>query len=360
LPDHRAARPTSAFFVNAPVDLFCIGGASLALFGFLRWSGGMGMQKAAIGASALVFVLNWPHFAATSFRLYGNKAGISRFPLTALVAPILCAGAVFASLRSPLIVAPVFLKIFLIWSPYHYSGQTVGLTMIYARRTGLRFAPWARVALSGFVFLTYLSQSAAAEVAPAGNVYSGVHLPSFAVPQWLPWALTIAMYACGAVALGFVAVHCIRNRRSVPTLALLPALSQFVWFVPGAMVPGFREFVPAFHSLQYLLVAWSMHLHETFADGGRRPGRAFVLSQTVRWAVGVTAGGALLMWALPSAPGWLGGDPLLAFGVVAAGVQVHHFLVDGVIWKLKSRDLLDEPAAPVAGPGFATPEMGLP
>ena len=50
----------------------------------------------------------------------------------------------------PLIVAPVFLKVFLLWSPYHYSGQTVGLTMIDARRTALRFPPWARLSLSGF------------------------------------------------------------------------------------------------------------------------------------------------------------------------------------------------------------------
>ena len=184
-----------------------------------------------------------------------------------------------------------------------------------------------------------------------------MHLPSFGVPQWLPSLLTVAMYSCGAGALAFVAAHCIRSRRLAPLLSLVPALSQFVWFVPGASVTGFREFVPAFHSLQYLLVAWSMHLHETFARGGRRPGSAFVVSQTAKWAVAVGAGGALLLWGLRDPPGWLGADPLVAFGVVAAGVQVHHFLVDGVIWKLKSpatasplmmnlSDLLD--ATPIA------------
>ena len=99
--EHRPARAPSAFFVNAPVDLLCIGGVSLLLFGCVRWSGWMGLQKGAVAASALVFVLNWPHFAATSFRLYAGKSGISRFPITALLAPLLCAGAVMGSLACP-------------------------------------------------------------------------------------------------------------------------------------------------------------------------------------------------------------------------------------------------------------------
>jgi hypothetical protein len=50
----------------------------------------------------------------------------------------------------------------------------------------------------------------------------------------------------------------------------------------------------------------------------------------------------------------IGADPVLAIGVISAGVQVHHFFVDGVIWKLRNkttasplmlsfRDLFDRP-----------------
>ena len=47
-------------------------------------------------------------------------------------------------------------------------------------------------------------------------------------------------------------------------------------------------------------------------------------------------GGAVLFWALPRLLVEASGLPLSTVeGIAIAGVQIHHFFVDGVIWKLR-------------------------
>ena len=52
-------------------------------------------------------------------------------------------------------------------------------------------------------------------------------------------------------------------------MTLLPAATQFVWFGLGQRLPSFAEFIPAFHSVQYLLVAWSVQLKERLDEEQR-------------------------------------------------------------------------------------------
>jgi hypothetical protein len=120
---------------------------------------------------------------------------------------------------------------------------------------------------------------------------------------------------------------------------LLPAVAQFIWFVPGSMVASFQEFVPFFHSLQYLLIAWAMHLFERFES--QRARGAFVLTESAKWSIANFIGGSVLFYFLPMFGAWAGSVPLaFATGVVISGVQIHHFFVDGVIWKLKRKTVV--------------------
>jgi hypothetical protein len=353
------------YFVSPAVDFALLGGVSLAIFAVFSLYPIGSDNLRLVAAGALTIALNWPHFAATSFRLYGSTANRRQYPVTALIAPILSIGAVAGALASPLLVAPLFLKIFLVWSPFHYSGQTMGITLIYARRNGLDLGRLTRMSLAGFVYLSFLSQSAASEVSPVGKLYSGVRLPNFGIPAWMPPILHQLMIGFGAVALTLLVIDCARKRRAPPLMLLLPAAAQYIWFVPGSNVPFYREFVPAFHSLQYLLIAWSMHLHESVStDGGARLTPSRVVSRSATWIAVNVAGGALLFWVLPQAvAAGAASPPAVTAGIVAAGVQVHHFFVDGVIWKLKRRtvssplmmsviDLFERPSrpAPVAAP----------
>jgi hypothetical protein len=133
-------------------------------------------------------------------------------------------------------------------------------------------------------------------------------------------------------------LQCAERRRLIPPIVLLPALTQYVWFVAGASLLSFTVFVPALHSLQYLLIAWSMQLREKLDRGRITPSPRYVASESLRFGLINFLGGAALFYALPQLMAELAAVNLYAAtGIVIAGVQIHHFFVDGVIWKLKSK-----------------------
>jgi len=235
-----------------------------------------------------------------------------------------------------MLVAPLFVKVFLMWSPYHFSGQTLGITLLYARRTEFAIDRWQRSLLEGFIFGTFLFSTARAETAVGRMNYYSMAVPYLGLPNWVPTALQIAMWGCGAGFLVLLAAQCVRQRRLPPLIVLTPALAQMTWFVLGPRVPGFYEFVPFFHSLQYLLIAWAMQLKEKLVESGVRPSWTYAGSETFVWSYTNFAGGVAMFWAFPHFAALLGVPFDLANPVIIAAFQIHHFFVDGVVWKLRN------------------------
>ncbi len=312
-------------------------------------------------AAQLLWICNWPHFSATSYRLYHRRENIRQYPLTALFIPWVIAGAAAWSIASPELVAPAFVKLYYLWSPYHFSGQTVGVTAIYLRRAGVEVQPWERRVLGAAVYSTFIALLLESEAGARTLQFYGIVFPSLGLPLWVATAGKIYTHlALAAFALVYLR-WCRRAGRLVPPIVLVPAVAQYTWFVLAAGTASVAEFVPFFHSLQYLLVAWSMQLQETKARTGRAGSVRFVWGETARWYALNIAGGALLFWALPRAvAAGFGVETALALGVLSAAVQIHHFFVDGVIWKLKRTtvasplmgdldDLLHGPAPAKAG-----------
>jgi hypothetical protein len=325
------------YFVNAVVDHALIGGVSIIAFAlFTLFHSGARTDLVMTTAAALAWIVNWPHFFATSYRLYHARENIRQHPVTALVVPVLIAIAVAGSFASPEAVAPWFVKLLVIWSPYHFSGQSVGISLIYARRAGFPVGRWERLALSGFIFSTFLFQSALAEAGRADTTFFAVAVPVFGVPTWVPTILQIWMGLTGAAFLFFVVRFSLRERRVLPPIVLLPAVTQFVWFVLGARLSSFNEFVPFFHALQYLVVAWLVQLKEKLDRTGAAPSPRYVLSETGRWGAINFVGGIALFFLLPRLGAALGFSLSFSTAVILAAVQIHHFFVDGVIWKLKN------------------------
>jgi hypothetical protein len=328
--------PPPLYFVNRYVDFALAGGASIVAFILLRaFHSGERAVLVYTAAAALSWVVNWPHFSATSYRLYNDPAHIRQYPVTALLIPWVVLAAVLGSVFSPGLIAPYFVKLYLTWSPYHFSGQTLGVTLIYARRAGFNVGRWERLALSTFIFSTFATQNARFEVSPAGASYYGINYPGLGLPEWTVTVLSTLMYVGGAAFLLLAARWCLRERRWLPPVVLLPALTQYVWFIPGNNWASFQEFVPFFHSLQYLLIAWSVQLKEKLDKDHLTPGVSYVWKESARWGVLNIVGGAILFFMLPRMLAETGVEILFATGIVLAGVQIHHFFVDGVIWKLR-------------------------
>ena len=333
------------YFISAPIDALFIGGASVALYIALRVSPSLA-SSASLGslAATLVWVCNYPHFASSSFRLYHSRAASRQYPMTAWLIPFVMMAAVVGCYLSPNVVAPMFVKLYFFWSPYHFSGQTVGITMIYARRSGYRIDGWGRTALSWFVFSTFAVQSAWAELAiqthavrtmtGGRHAYFGVTFGVLGVPAWLPRALTVVLWASLAVFAAYMLQQLIRDRRVVPWIVLLPAASQFIWFY-APNVGEYAALVPFFHSMQYLLIAWSVQLSVGLGERQKSPSVKYVVSESTRWAAIIVVAGVALFWGLPRIGSHFGRSLQFSNAVLLSAIQIHHFFVDGVIWRLR-------------------------
>ncbi len=324
------------YFVNAGVDVLFLGGASVVVYGLVALlHSGERTEMVVAAGYWLAWLVNWPHFAATNYRLYRSWENVERYPLTALVIPVLLGGAVLTSFAQPELVAPSFVKLFLVWSPYHFSGQTVGITLLYARRAGVVVERLERFVLTTFVYGTFIVAAARAEVGRDVRTFYAVTYPTLGLPA-LPNVVVVSCIAVAAALFAIVYLRwCRRAGQLVPPIVLLPAVTQYVWFIPGGALASYAEFVPLFHSLQYLLIAWAMQLKERLDDGALAPSRRYVARETGRWGAVNVLIGIVLFWALPrlAAPEV---GLALATAVIIAAVQIHHFFVDGVIWKLRN------------------------
>jgi hypothetical protein len=323
------------YFVHPLVDLLMMGGLSIAALGAFAiydWP----REDVYRLSFALLVLCNYPHFAATSQRLYGSPEARAQYPYTTYGAPLLVLGGVVASLLSPAFVAPAFVKLFLLWSPFHFSAQTVGLTVLYSRRAGVTLDGWPRRFLTIWVFGSFVAAQAIGESAVTTQTFYSVHFPLLGIPEWLGNACLVVMYAAMAAFLGWGLSWSISQRRVLPWILLVPGVAQLCWFILGAGTPGYREFVPFFHSLQYVLVAFVLQLKLRSEIAVQESSRFRVGRESLKWfGLAVLLGYFLFEGAPRILSAWTGLEVGLALAVFIAGVQLHHFFVDGVIWKLR-------------------------
>lgn len=328
----------SFYFVNAPVDFFFIGGSSFLLFFlFVLFYTDLRTPEVISAAVMLAWIINWPHFSMSTYRLYQSQSNTKQYPITAYIIPFVVLGGVFMSFAYPTLVAPYFVKLFLLWSPYHFSGQTIGITLIYAMRCGVKLNTWERKILAVFVFGTFFLSTIRAEVSRSGFQYYGVEYPSIGVPEWLATAAEYGMWIAVILFSFSVIYWCISHKRIIPAIVILPAATQYLWFVQAVYMPSFQEFVPLFHSLQYILVAWGLQLKEKMDLNNIPPSKKYAITETIRWFSLNVAGGAVLFYMLPKIGVAFGYTGYFSIAIFFAAIQIHHFFVDGVIWKLKNK-----------------------
>jgi hypothetical protein len=323
------------YFVNAWVDVAMIGGLSILTLLLLRLLHGAERTPAIYTISTvLLWIGNWPHFSATNYRLYGQMAHLRQYPVTALVLPFVVLAGVAASFASPEVIAPLFIKVSCSGRRTTLVDNRWVLPCCMRAGGGLPISPYQRVCLAGFVFGSFLYPTAQFESGVAGGQFFSIPYPAFGIPAWIATATAVGMWLCGSLFLLTLGAWCYRTKKRLPPIILLPAVTQYCWFVAGAGWASFTEFVPFFHGLQYLLIAWAVQLKDKQEQRGMTPCKSYVLTETCRWGLLNVLGGAALFVVLPRVGVYAGWSLGFSLGVVHAAVQLHHFIVDGVIWKL--------------------------
>jgi tetratricopeptide (TPR) repeat protein len=287
-----------------------------------------------IGFYGLALLFNYPHYMATIYRAYHSAADFQKYRIftvhiTALIGlTLILSHFWFAAI-------PWIFTLYLIWSPWHYSGQNYGLFMMFARRGGATPSPAGRQALYSAFLISYLILFLSFMTGPSND-------PLFISPGIPERISYVAVLVLGVAFVGCSAYGWSQLASQVGWRRLLPALTLFstqcLWFLlptvlsiaEGLRLPQSRYSSGVFavmHSAQYIWITSYYARREAGAKGGWRPYAYF--------AVLVVGGIALFV------PGpWLASrlfhrDFGASFLIFTALVNIHHFILDGAIWKLR-------------------------
>jgi tetratricopeptide (TPR) repeat protein len=293
----------------------------------LQWS---------IAFYGLALFLNYPHYMATVYRAYHRSEDFHKYRVfTVHITLLLLVTAVVSHFWFRAL--PLLFTLYVTWSPWHYSGQNYGILMMFARRAGAQPANAERRALYAAFLLSYAILFVNFHTGPSTDpLFLSLNLPGVVSSQLLI-VLAIAFVACSAYGLSRL-IGQAGWRAMVPSLTLFS--TQFLWFLlPTVLSLGDGFHVPqsrystgvlaVMHSAQYLWITSYYARREANAEGHQR------WRPLAYFAVLVAGGIALFV------PGpWISShvfhfDFTRSFLIFTALVNLHHFILDGAIWKLR-------------------------
>jgi tetratricopeptide (TPR) repeat protein len=284
----------------------------------------------------LALFFNYPHYMATVYRAYHRSEDFNKYRVFTLHTTLLLLVTALVS-HFWYRALPYIFTLYLTWSPWHYSGQNYGILMMFARRAGARPTENVRHAMYLAFLLSYGILFLNFHTGPSTDpLFVSLNIPGVVSSQ-LQIIFAVVFIGCSAFALSRL-IGETGWRGMVPSLTLFS--TQFLWFLlPTVLLLGERFRVPqsrystgvlaVMHSAQYLWITSFYAGREARAEG-RQNWRPFAY-----FAVLIAGGIALFI------PGpWMAShifhfDFTRSFLIFTALVNIHHFILDGAIWKLR-------------------------
>lgn len=287
----------------------------------------------------LALFFNYPHYMATIYRAYHRSEDFQKYRIftvhtTALIVLTLLLSHYWLRLL------PWIFTIYLTWSPWHYSGQNYGLFMMFARRAGADPDKNTRRALYSAFIVSYLILFLGFHTGPSTDpLFLSLGIPQV-ISRWEQIILSVAFVVLSAYGLRNLA-RSTGWRRLIPSLTLFS--SQFLWFllpaaislIKGLEIPQNRYssgVLAVMHAAQYLWIT-SYYARREAGDAASNRRRSW--RPLAYFGVLIVGGIALFV------PGpWLASrafhyDFTASFLIFTALVNIHHFILDGAIWKLR-------------------------
>ena len=281
-----------------------------------------------------ILLIPGAHFAASTVRLYTKPGTSTSLPFLTMGFPLVVFAVLTLCLLWPQQLGRSFQSLYLTWSPYHYAAQAYGLTVMYSMRSGCSLGPRDKRLLYWGAMLPFLYSF-------FSTVGAGF---SWLVPGWAyhsaPVQGGLGVLRPALAVAGFAAPFALyawlrRGGRSpMPWIGGVLLLSNAIWWY---VLPPLRAFVWAtiFHGIQYLAITMIFHVRQQVARPENRRGPLY----HVVWFYTVCLALAYGMFnCLPQAYVLAGFSLSESLLLVAAAINIHHFIVDAYIWRLAPRD----------------------
>jgi hypothetical protein len=320
-------------FINPVADYLLIGSVwSIAITALLLMNPGLYAQIDTLTLLTLVVLINSAHFAASTLRLYSQPANYTNHPFLTLGLPLVALAVLAICLTLPGLFGRHLQALYLTWSPYHYAAQTFGLTLMYCHRSGVRIDPLDRRMLYWICLLPFLRAFLGAPNSGLGWFISRQQLEqiplAFEVLGWTTGILTWLTFLLPvALLLRFVFV----KRSGFPLIGVSMMVANGAWWI-------FLDFVNAFiiatiaHGLQYMAIVLIYHVREQSRQPGNERSVAYIAGTFYLKCLALGYG---LFYCWPYALVLLGAGYAQSMLMVIATINLHHFIVDRYIWRLR-------------------------
>jgi hypothetical protein len=363
----NAATRHAGYLFHPVIDFMLAGGGSMLLalpiILLIR-------DEKAIEATALWWglvlsnVLNFPHFANSyqllytgiGKRIFGTDSTPKvrlRYVWAGFVAPALILGFMFLAyyLGDPRLLG-YSANAMAFTTGWHYVKQGYGVIAVLSAIRRIYYSEIEKrlLLLNGYVVWIY-SWLELNKTLHEEKLY-GVKFFTFDIP---PMLLTIGAVAAALTTAAVVVAFAVRilvRKQAVSWNGVVGYVcALYLWLLAFHYDLIFAIFIPAFHSLQYLLFTWRYQLNKVSTETGETmggPATKLPRPALVRFAKFV-AWGVVLGWVgfmgLPSLfHASLSPDPSL-FGpsvfvfIFVMWINIHHYFIDNVIWRRDNEDV---------------------
>ncbi|REJ66821.1 MAG: hypothetical protein DWQ31_13485 [Planctomycetota bacterium] len=351
-------RLTGRSFIHPLFDYLVIGGGISLIATIVIWQSGRSDIVPMAVVPLILLLSNSAHFAASTVRLYTKRGSFEALPFLTMAFPCVCLLLIALCLAWPLRLGMNLQSLYLTWSPYHYAAQAYGLAVMYAYRSGCllttsdkRLLFWCAMIPFLRMFFCIQDTVLGADIGLAWIAPSSLYRLFEPYQAGLDRMLLIAACAAPLVLL-------IKTWRSssgaIPMISLLMLVTNTVWFFALEPINAF-VWATVFHGLQYLAIVVIFHVRDRLSEPTNRHGKLYHALWFYGWCVLLAYA---LFFCLPQAYQMLGFGVDESVWVVIAAINVHHFIVDGYIWRLKkgdsNRQVVDS-SAPAAAPRVSSP-----
>ncbi|HEU0105787.1 MAG TPA: hypothetical protein VFT38_06415 [Vicinamibacteria bacterium] len=313
-------------FVHPAFDLMVIGGGlSLCALAWMKLTGSRVPSLEAV--ALLAFLVNSPHFAASTVRLYTKPNAFRDLPFVTKVLPLAMLVVLGVGLALPDSFGTQLVALYFTWSPYHYAAQTYGLALMYSYRSGIQLSDGDKKLIRVACLLPFLF---------AFLDTRGVLLGGPTVAHALAFLLSVLRPACLVVPMLLFLAGALGRGPRLPVISILTIVANAFWWTTLRYMDAF-VWATIFHGLQYLAIVIIFHVRERRE---REPAAApAVMGRWLRpaaefYAVCVVVGYVLFQaWPHASVLAHLRFSQSLL--IMVAIINIHHFIVDAYIWRLR-------------------------